>query len=170
MIYRTDHRQALAVRGARALARIVDWRFVERPALIPPVLAPYQFDLYADVVLIPAGEGVPRGLGSALSQIRCTAVVVMPGFTTAGHPTWYFIVAYCGAGKLAWHSGLRLFALAEGKVCLVPDPVGASPEAVSFCIDKGRVKPASAPWSSVAEWHAGIAEGDALMVQMAERS
>jgi len=169
MNYRTDYRQRLAEKGARALNRIAGGRFALQPELLPPPLASYLYDPGADIVLIPIAWAVPRGLVPAMSDFRCTAILVMPGFTPGGRDTWYFTIARRVGEQLIWYSALRLFSATDGKIWFVTNPVDARPDPVGLCLEKSWLRQGAVPWSSIAEWQAGVARGQARLMQVAEQ-
>lgn len=169
MNHRTDYRQRLAEKGARALNRIAGGRFAPQPELLPPPLASYVYDAGADIVLVPIAWAGPRGLVPALSELRCTAILVMPGFTPTGKLTWYFTIARWVGEQLIWYSAFRLFIATDDKIWLVTNPADVRPEPIGLCLEKSWLRQGAVPWSSIAEWQAGVARGQVLLRQIAEQ-
>lgn len=166
---RTDYRQRLAEKGARALTRITGWRFSPHPELLLGPISVYPYDPNAHMVLIPVAWAMPRGLVSILNETRCTAILVVPSFTMTGNLTWQFMIGRCSQGHLIWYSGLRLFIATDDRIWFVTNPVSCPLEPEALCLERGWLRQGAVPWNSEAEWRSGVRRGDDLLLQMAEQ-
>src|SRR5690606_16975472 len=66
----------------------------------------------------------PYDLTEAVRETRTTVLVIEPGSTTDGRPTFYFTVIICRGGKVEKHPAMRLWVSLERQCYLVPDPDG----------------------------------------------
>lgn len=84
-------RQVRARRGASALGKLAGWNLANYSELIPPALQEYGYDPTADVFVIPWSGRALAPIMAALREVRSTAVLVMPGITTIGTPTYLLL-------------------------------------------------------------------------------
>lgn len=169
MIYVTGASSTLdssAFNGALAIAKLAGWRFQRRPEL-PPVLADYPYDRSAGVVLIPSTTEQGSGLvARAVQEVRCTAVMVMPGRTTRGGHTLYATITRATGGDVHEHRGLRLWMNWQDGCWLAPDPDGDDPLAACFRLDNRSPRPTRAPWTDEQEQRFGFGNADLQLQQL----
>lgn len=163
-------RQAHARACAAKLARHVGWTLEPNDGLLPPPLCRHGYEPQAHLVLIPCADGPPYRLQYAVSQVRCTALMVEPGSTNAGLPTFYFTLFRCAGGEVHIHRALRLWKGEDGSLFLLPDPDDLDAADRFFTICRRGIAPADAPWRDSAERRTGLERADALMApDVAER-
>lgn len=165
---RANHSHALS--AALALAKLAGWRFVSRPELLPRPFADALYDPEADMVLLAWAEGEAFGaVADALRDIRCSAVMAMPGRTTRGDATLYVSLARCARGEVHWHHGLRLWVNARDVPWLVPDPDGDEPDGACFRLERAPLRPAAPPWMEVDEKDFGFGNADIQLFHLTGR-
>src|SRR5690606_33483988 len=102
-------------------------------------------------------------LTEAVRETRTTVLVIEPGSTTDGRPTFYFTVIICRDGKVEKHPAMRLWASLERDLYLVPDPDGTDPEGECWALHRG-VRAAATPWLTEVERDFGLLHADALLL------
>lgn len=168
MNYKNDvhpAREAHARDCAIKFAAHVGWVFASRRELLPPGLRDHFCELSAQLILVPWAGGRLLGVEAAVSETRCTALILEPGATNTGFATIYFTVVRCAAGKVQWHTTLRPWANVKGDLFLVPDPDGGDSEGSCFAVDRQGIAPAEAPWTDALEHRFGFGNADALMLE-----
>ncbi len=156
-------RYARALKAATNLAAAAMYRTDKVSAFMPRPLRESINVPDENLCLLPSADGYPYHLGEAVRETRTTVLVIEPGSTTAGKPTFYFTAVICRAGKVEWHPAKRLWASIERKLFLVPDPDGEKPKSECFALERG-VREAPLPWSNEAERDLGLMHGDALLL------
>jgi hypothetical protein len=156
-------RYARALKAATNLASAAMYRTDRTPAFMPRQLRESMNVPDENLCLLPLAGSYPYGLDRAVRETRTTVLVIEPGSTMAGTPTFYVTVIICRAGKVEWHPARRLWASSERQLFLVPDPEGDEPGGECFALDRG-VRAANVPWSNEAERALGLLHGDALLL------
>lgn len=149
-------REARALAGALALARIAGWtidRDMGAPTLTNVLLAPSVMTDGADLAAI----------GRVMGQVRADAVVVKPGPGDA-HPTLICAVGIRAPGGIRWRRSTMLWLDTLAQAYLVPDPDDRDADAVGFRLSPMPLQPCSpAPWSTPIERDAGFAAGEHML-------
>lgn len=156
-------RYARAYKACQILASMMCYRTEEAPAFIPPPLREGMNVPAENLCLLPTADGYPYDLTKAVRETRTTVLLIEPGSTTDGRPTFYFTVIICRAGEVEHHPAMRLWASLERKLYLAPDPDGGDPEGECFGLHRG-VRAAAAPWPSTVERNFGLLHADALLL------
>lgn len=160
-------RQVRARRGASALGKLAGWNLANYSELIPPALQEYGYDPTADVFVIPWSGRALAPIMAALREVRSTAVLVMPGMTTIGTPTYYFSVIGWTKGEVCRHDQLRLWSLDERSFWLSSDFDGGSSHGCGYELASAPLHPAmSPPWRDEHEHGFGFGCADILLMKM----
>lgn len=157
-------REAHARSWAQNLAKRAGWTFTNRLELLPPVLRQGFYDPDAHLVVMGSAGDLPWGLKAAVTEARCTALVVEPGFAMVGFFTCTFTLLRCADGQVHWHSGLQLWMSRDERLFLVPDPYGDNPAGECFALESQQIRPCATPWSSLFERGHGLGQAEAILM------
>jgi len=156
-------RYARALKAATNLATAAMYSTEQAPAFLHPQLREGVNVPAENLCFLPSGGGYPYDLSKAVRETRTTVVVVEPGSTMAGKPTFYFTLILSRGGKFEWHPAKQLWVSRDRKLFLVPDPDGDDPKGECFAVDRG-VRTAATPWPNEVERDFGLMHGDALLL------
>lgn len=148
MKYKNDEHRARergALKAAQNLARHTCYRTFGDPAITPPQLQDALQVPQENLFLLPSGGDYPYGLEKAVLETRCKLLIIEPGSTMEGLPTFYFTLLRCVEGQVRWHRALRLWLRPEGELFLVSDPDDPEADGAVFKFDQG-IRPAETPW------------------------
>ncbi len=156
-------RYARAYKAGHILGSMLCYRTEEAQAYMPPALQEGVNFPAENLCLVPTADGYPYDLTEAVRETRTTVLVIEPGSTTDGRPTFYFTVIICRAGKVEKHPAMRLWVNLERLCYLVPDPDGGDAHGECFVLNRG-VRGAAAPWANEAERNFGLLHADAILL------
>jgi hypothetical protein len=71
------------------------------------------------LTLLPSAGDLPHGLKAAVAETRTDLLIILPGKTTDGLPTFYFTLLRCAGGEVHMHKPLRLWAGIERQLYLL---------------------------------------------------
>lgn len=157
-------REAQARTWAQNLARHAGWTFASQVTLLPPVLRQGFCDPDADLVVMGMVEDLPRGVISAVSEMRYAALMLQPCVTIAGALTCYFTLLRCAGGKVHSHSGLQLWASRDKGLCLIPDPNGLDPTGQCFALERRGIWPSDRPYAGIGQTAHGLIRGAEILM------
>jgi len=156
-------RYARAYKAVQTLCSMLCYRTEQAAAFMPrPLQEGVNFPA-ENLCLLPTADGYTYDLTDAVRETRTAVLVVEPGSTTDGRPTFYFTLILCRNGEVEQHSAMRLWVSIDKKFYLVPDPDGGDPDGECFALDRG-VRTAAAPWPTTVDRIFGLAHADALLL------
>lgn len=159
--YRARYEQAL--KATQNLARVARYRLDREPAILPPELADALCAPEAYLIFLPSGGDYPFKLEKAVRETLSTVLLVEPGSTPQGTPTFNFTLLRHSEGKTHSHRALRLWIDSEQHLFLIPDPDGEGPQDICFRIEHG-VRPSQAPYMHDIERDFGLRLADAMLL------
>ena len=156
-------REGGALKAAQNLAASACYRTFAEPAITPPELRDGLNVPAENLFLLPSGGAHPHWIERAVREIRCTLLIIEPGSTMDGSPTFYFTLLRCVGGQVRWHRALRLWMNWDGKLYLVPDHEDPEAESVFFELE-GGIRPAARPWEAEPVRDFGLRHADAMLL------
>ncbi|MXP42089.1 hypothetical protein GRI75_10600 [Altererythrobacter soli] len=166
MKYKTDEHRAReggALKAAQNLAVHACYRTSPELSITPPQLQEALNVPAQDLFLLPSGGEHPYRLEQAVRETRCTLLIIEPGSTMDGLPTFYFTLLRFVGGQVRWHRALPLWIHWDGALFLVPDPEDSGAEAEFFVLERG-VRPARKPWETAVDRDFGLRHADAILL------
>ena len=167
MKYKNDEyrsRYARALKAANNLASSLSPRLQDEPALMPPALRSGLNAPGGNLVLLPWADDQRPFLGRAVQETRSSVIIVEPGSTMTGSPTFYLTLVHCRRGEVLTHRALRLWVDIEKNAYLVPDRAGDAPDGECFAIEPRGVRAVAASYAHEIDLELGLAHGDALLL------
>lgn len=159
-------REARAQKGAASFLRLVEWQSQGSSALLPPALRAGLYVADADLVVLPSAGNYPFKLDAAVRETRVSALIIEPGSSSIGTPTYYFTLVRRVAGEIRWSRALRFWVGPELKPYLVPDTFSTNPDGECFALEARGVSVVPAPWSGPFEHDLGIGTADSLLLAL----
>ena len=157
-------REAEARKGASTLIRLAGFEPVDELALLPPALREGIYIGAPHLLILPSGGDYPYRLESAAAEIRLNVLIVEPGVTTPGNPTFYFSLLRPAGGRMHWHRALRLWIDRDGAPFLVPDRFSETPQGPRFELLPNVLRLSEEPSSQSGRFDLGMRVADALML------
>ena len=152
-----------ALKAAQNLSMRACYRTFAEPAITPPELREALNVPAENLFLLPWSGAHPHRIEGAVRELRCSLLIIEPGSTMAGSPTFYFTLLRCAGGQVRWHRALRLWTDLDGDLFLVPDP--DDPEAEPDCFElKCGVRAHEKPWSGKDDLAFGLRQADAILL------
>lgn len=164
MKYKNDEyraREGGALKAAQNLAASACYRTFAEPAITPPELRDGLNVPAENLFLLPSGGAHPHRIENAVREIRCTLLIIEPGSTMDGSPTFFFTLLRCVGGQVRWHRALPLWMHWDGKLYLVPDHEDPEAESAFFELERG-IRPADRPWTDENDRDFGLRHADAM--------
>lgn len=155
--------EARAIQAVRAIAEMVGWDLKEDPVLIAIRDTRCFYVEQADLLVMPGVDGWPTELAAVQREIRCRALLINEGRTTARAPTLYAHLRLCVRGRIEEHGGLRLWLGEPHDLWLVSDPDAQAPEPVVFRLSGTGPRAETPPWRTHEEMQAGLARANRLV-------
>ena len=136
-------REALAQKGAQALATIAGWQTEAGPVMLPPQLSGFHYCAAADIVLVHWRRNISIGrLFLAARETRLDILRVEPAWIGSEGPTFCVSLILCRAGETTMYRALRLWSAdIDGPVWLVPDPHDADLDYCCIDLTQRRLTP-----------------------------
>lgn len=159
-------RETSAQKAAVKLLGLIQWRIHGEPALLPPALRLGLNAPDAGLVIMATGGVFPDEIEAAVRETRATVLVIEPGSTNEGAPTYYFTLVRCVAGEVCWTRALRLWLDLEGKPYLVPDLHGPDPDGMCFALEALGVAMVPPPWFDLTDRSFGVRSGDTVLLAL----
>lgn len=157
-------RKASAHKAAVNLLGVIPWRIRPEPALMPLALQERFNVTDPGLVIIPSAESLPHDLEEAVHETGGTLLIIEPGKTTEGAPTYYITLVRSLGGEIRWTRALRLWLDIDRKAYLVPGYYHPDPDGICFALDARGVAIVAPPWRDAAHRDFGLRQADAVLL------
>lgn len=148
MIYisREDRqREALAQKGAKALAKIAGWQTEACPVMLPPQLSEFLRCPGVDLVLAHWRRNISISrLLAAARETQLDILLIEPAWLGSRRSAFGVSLILCRNGETTLHRGLRLWSAdIGGSAWLIPEPADADLDHCCFNLCQGRLTPSN---------------------------